>query len=166
MTGFATVGAAVWFAHDIALTPPTRVLPAAQLPSIYQARFREIGAVDEETERILYYSSTALGRFDSEFYLLTDAHVVGYSEAWIEPLIRIPLEEIVDVDTSYSDSWMFDSFVHVVADSGIELVIPLSSEAGGDARFASELRRQWVKNGGSLARPKRDESESPEDDMF
>ena len=154
--GLAAVAAIVWFARELVLMPPTRVLPASQLPSLYFDRLGELGALGDPREEMLYFYSPALGPFDSEFYALTDAHVVAYSTSWTDPLIRIAYSDIVDVKAYYSGTWVEDSVVYVVSESGLEIAIPVSSEAGGDSRFASELKRQWVKNGGSLAGRKRE----------
>ena len=81
----------------------------------------------------------------------------GYTAALIKFLTRqqpthvASFSEIIEVSASFEESWLFDSGLHVILEDGNQLLIPLSSEAGGDVRFIAEFKRRFIAAGGSLA---------------
>lgn len=140
--GAATVAGFVVLTIVSLQSPPTRVLPGAQVPAAYVSDVIALGLVQPD-EKILFFYSPGLFDIREELYLVTDGKLVAYSEQWASPALFVGFDEIAELDVEFSESWPDDSLVVVELLDGSELFVPLSSEGGGDRRFFEKLETLW-----------------------
>ncbi len=124
-----------------AMSPDTKVLSGRQVPARFIRQIRDLGVLQAD-EQIEYFYSDALTNIENGFYLLTDRNVVVYSREFEEPAIIVPLEDIVDAEAEYSDTWLEDGTIVLTLSDGTSVSFPVSSQGGGDRRMFSALKKK------------------------
>ncbi len=127
-------------------SPDTRVLPGRQIPTRFVEQIDKL-AVLEDGEQIQFFYSDAVTDIADGFYLVTDRAVIIYSNQFDEPTIRVPFEEIVDIEADFSDSWFMDSTITLSLADGSLASFPVSSEGGGDKQVYDALKKKLQLSG-------------------
>ncbi|MEE9295652.1 MAG: hypothetical protein V3W34_11915 [Phycisphaerae bacterium] len=120
--------------------PDTKVLSGRQLPARFMAQIRALNLLEPE-EQIHYFYSDALLNIEEGMYLLTDRKVVIYSRSYDDPALIIPFSEIVDVEVTFSESWLEDSVIGLSLVDDTYASFPVSREGGGDKRVYEALKK-------------------------
>ncbi|MEM7049529.1 MAG: hypothetical protein AAF604_07720 [Acidobacteriota bacterium] len=118
--------------------PDTYIYAGGQTPARFVKTVRSLGLLSEG-ESIRYFYSDALFDIKDGFYLVTDRHLILYSDTWAEPETVIPFDTIESVDVVYNESFFVDTWVQVLTEDGLDVSFPLSSERGLDKRFVALL---------------------------
>ena len=121
------------------VAPETKVYPGNQVPPRFAQTFDELGLL-EPGEKIRFFYSDGLLDIKEGSYLLTDRHLILYSESWSDPKVIIDFDQITSVDAAWSDTWIEDSSITVDLKNGDLWMFPLSMENGTDRRFVEALR--------------------------
>lgn len=119
--------------------PETSVYPGQQVPKKYLAEIKSLGLL-EEGERVKYFYTDAMFDIKEGMYIVTDKHLILYSNTWGDPKTIIDYNEIAHLEVEYDDSFFVDSFVTVETQEGLEVVFPVSSEYGRDKKFVEHIR--------------------------
>jgi hypothetical protein len=127
-----------WFVYAIAKSPDTFVYTGNQTPASYLETAEDMGLLKKDEEVLFFYSDGLLDVEDA-MYILTDEHLVLYSEEWVDPKRIIAFDEVVTVTASWSDQWIMDSMITVELDDSTFWTFPLSMENDTDHRFVEKL---------------------------
>lgn len=151
----SVVGALLIFLAVVAyLGPETSVYPGRQVPKRFLATVRALKLLKPD-EQIRYFYSDGFLDIKDGLYFVTDKTLVLYSNAWEDPAVIIPLDQIETLDAEYDASFFVDSLVTVTTTAGLEVSFPVSSEKGLDKKFvaAIEEKRQTASGGGGRTAP-------------
>lgn len=72
-----------------------------------------------------------------------------YSKDWEEPLISVPLSDILNIEFEEDPSFIEDSRITLLLNDETTVFFPVSSENGGDKKFYTRLREVWNTYNGS-----------------
>ncbi|MFT5777103.1 MAG: hypothetical protein ACI837_000034 [Crocinitomicaceae bacterium] len=115
-------------------SPDTYVYVKNEIPKNYKDLLRELSLIEAD-EKIQFLYSDALFSITKGVYVLTDKHLILYSEEWLEPERIFAFEEIYFLDITYDDSFFSDSYITVQTEYGMEIIFPVSSEKQRDYEF-------------------------------
>ena len=124
-----------------AASPETFVYRADEIPAKYRNELAELNLLND-SEELLYMYSDALFKLKNGVYILTDEHLILYSDEWDEPETIISFDEITFLDIAYDDSFLDDSYITLETVYGVQAVFPVSSEKGRDKKFYRYLEDQ------------------------
>lgn len=135
MAGMLLVcGVAGWFLYKVeAEGPGTSAVSGAQMKSRHAEIIEELGLLEPGEEIQMFYSD-AIRDIRNGMYLLTSRHLILYNREWTEPAAIIPYRDIISVDYTQSDSWLFDSMFTVETEDAV-YTFPVSVEGGGHHRY-------------------------------
>jgi hypothetical protein len=120
--------------------PPTKALPAGEIPDAYVESLVEAGVLDPG-ERVEFFYSNGLFSILEDGNLFTDRRVVSYETADGElSLAAAGYDEIRDIDVEYSEGFE-PSTVTVSTQDGGEFVLLVSAEDGRDHEFVEQLQQ-------------------------
>ncbi len=135
-------GCAGFLMYVGAYGPETSVYPGDEVPSHFTDEMKEVGAL-EEGEQILFFYSDGFTDILEGFYFVSDQRVVIYSElAPGEPLTSISFDEIAELEIYRDESFLDDSEITLILDSGEYVFIPVSSEQGRDRKFFDAIKKR------------------------
>jgi hypothetical protein len=118
--------------------PDTSVYLGEQVPSRFEHKVRDLGLIAPD-EKMRFFYSDAFYDIGGGMYLATNKSLVLYSDQWSEKAIKLPLDQIENIDATYTDSTMEDSVVTVTDKESNEYTFPLSSEYGRDHMFVEYI---------------------------
>ncbi|MCA8980719.1 MAG: hypothetical protein H6831_16200 [Planctomycetes bacterium] len=128
------------------MTPGTAVQPGEKVRKSFVAEMRELGVLEPD-EELRYFYSDGLLSLREGCYVLTDRALVVFVEEEIDPPMRLLFDQILRIECTYSDEFLYDSsvFVHYADEESEDeelaswVYVPLSTERGGDRRFLEAL---------------------------
>lgn len=123
------------------LAPETYIYNGRQIPGKFMREIRSLDLLNKN-EHIKYFYTDGFMDIKDGFYLVTDSHLIVYSNEWEEPASKIPFDEIVALSVEYDDSFFNDTMVTVETSSEMEITFPISSDMGRDKLFVKYLKEK------------------------
>ena len=119
--------------------PETSVYPGNRVPERYMQVMKDVGALDAG-ETILFFYSDGFTDIRDGFYFVSDKNVVIYIQQMAQPLTKIPLNEIEDVELYRDESFFGDSEITIYDADGDIHFFPVSSEFDRDEKFFEAIK--------------------------
>jgi hypothetical protein len=124
--------------------PPTVVQSGEELAGAYRTELVDIGIIDADEEIMFFYSDAAASIADAG-NVLTDRRVIRYfvDEGGELVIYELFLDEIGSVRLEEPGDFLGDSVYRIASHDGEAwFQLALSTEAGGDAKFADAIRER------------------------
>ena len=124
------------------MSPQTRALAGSQLTQRDVKTIRALGLLEDD-ERIKYFYSDGFLSIEQGMYFFTDRKIVLYARSFDPPLTTVTYDEVVDITSELSDTWIEDGTIWLELADDTYVAMPIASEAGADEYFLSSLVETW-----------------------
>lgn len=121
--------------------PDTKIVTGQRIKHAHKRTIQDLQLLEKD-EKIEYFYSDALTDVKDGMYMITNKHLILYSDFLEPPKNIIPFVAIKEVDLERHLGFFEDSEITVSLYNGLEFYFPLSTELSGDKRFTQRLKEK------------------------